>query len=565
MCAMLHERQPPSRLRRAFCERGALALALGLLFWVALPEATLRADKGGRAVASEAPAAAEAAMAVLRRDGNAADAAVTAALVAGVVSPSSSGLGGGCFIHVWNAATKQAIVLDARETAPGVLNNDAFEARPFGPAERGRWVGVPGELHGLYELHRRFGKRPWAELVQPAIQAAASGFVVGEHLARAFVSAESDLLLDPGLSTLWLRRGSAPQAGAKVRNPALASTLRRIAAAGPNAFYEGSVAADIVSTVKKVGGGMDVRDLREYRTVERQPLMRNWGGYEVHTMPPPSAGGMMLLQALALYTPEELRSLGFGSAAYLHALAESFRGSLSDRLRFLGDPDFVPVDVPGLLSESRMRTRRQGISMERTHAIPRFDQPEHGTHHLVTADGFGNVVSLTTTVNRAFGAKLTAVRSGVVLNDELDDFTSRAAVQQFGMLESPNRARARARPVSSMTPTLVVKDGSVVLAAGGSGGMNIATDVSQMVIAALTFDMSPEQLLATPRFQVPTRGATMALPADTPEPLRAELQRRGERLHLFESSTSAVQIIKRQNGQLQAGADARKFGRALAE
>jgi gamma-glutamyltranspeptidase / glutathione hydrolase len=551
--------------RRRRVAHGLWIGVLGLGLWLTFPEAKLRAGESGRAVASEAPDAADAAMAILRQGGSAADAAVTAALVGGVTNSSSSGLGGGCFIHVWDASAARSFIIDARETAPSAINNEAFENRPFGPSERGRAVGVPGELRGLYDLHRRFGKLPWSQVVLPAAQLAARGFTVNEHQGNMLAYFERELLLDAGLTDLWLRGGSAPAAGKRVKHTKLAATLRRIATGGPNAFYEGTIAAEIVSTASRAGSSLDINDLRQYRSKEREPLAREWGGYTVLTMPPPSAGGMMLLQTLGLYTRDELKQLGFGTAAYWHALAEAFRGAISDRMRFVGDPDFVEVNTQGLISEERMRVRRSRISMERTHAIPRFDQSEHGTHHLVTADSQGDVVSLTTTINGPFGSKLTTSRSGILLNNELDDFTEQEAVGKFGLLESPNRARASARPTSSMMPTLVVKDGRVVLAAGGSGGMNIATDVTQMVVGALVFDTPLDTLLASPRFQVPTKGPTLAIPAATPLAFRNDLERRGERFATFDRAFSAVQLIRRSDGRLQAAADPRKFGRAVAE
>jgi gamma-glutamyltranspeptidase len=487
---------------------------------------------------------------------------VVAALVAGVTNPSSSGIGGGCFIHFWSAKEQRSVVLDARETAPAALHAEPFENRPFGPVERGQLVGTPGEIRGLYELHRRFGKLKWSEVVAPAIQAASSGFKVGDHLARSLTANESDLLVDEGLSNQWLAKGAALKAGTLARNPKLAATLKRIAQAGPNALYEGALAAEIVKTVRAVGGTLDIQDLKDYQVQERTALETAWGGYRVLSMPPPSAGGLMLLQSLKLFSKEELAQFGFGTPAYWHALAEAFRGSIGDRMRFIGDPAFTAFDVTTLLTDQRMRERRAQISLERTHTIPRFVQSEHGTHHLVTADSSGNFVSLTTTINRAFGAKLLTPNSGILLNDELDDFTPSFAIKALGLAENPNRPRPGARPTSSMTPTLVVKDGRVVLAAGGSGGMNIATDVSQMVIAALTFDTPLSELVASPRFQIPLHGASLGIPANTPDAAKRELQLRGERFSEFGTAMSAVQMIRYRNGQLEAAADPRKFGAA---
>jgi gamma-glutamyltranspeptidase / glutathione hydrolase len=537
-----------------------LVAALGL----SLPSLSVGAAPQLRAVASESQEATLRAMSVLRRGGNAADAAVVAALVAGVTNPNSSGIGGGCFIHFWSAKEQRSVVLDARETAPAALDAEPFEHRPFGPVERGRLVGTPGEVRGLYELHRRFGKLKWSEVVAPAVQVASSGFKVGEHLARSLLTNESELLVDGGLSNQWLAKGAPLKAGVYAKNTRLAATLKRIGQAGPNAFYEGPLAAELVKTVRAAGGTLSAQDLKDYRVQERTPLETEWAGYRVLTMPPPSAGGLMLLETLKLFSKEELAHFGYGTPAYWHALAEAFRGAIGDRMQFIGDPAFTAFDVATLLTEQKMRQRRAQISLERTHTIPRFVQHEHGTHHLVTADSAGNFASLTTTINRPFGSKLLAQQSGVLLNDELDDFTPTAAIKSLGLSDNPNRPRANARPTSSMTPTLVVKDGRVLLAAGGSGGMNIATDVSQMVIAALTFDTPLGELLASPRFQIPLFGASLAIPASTPEEFKRELHLRGERFSEFGTAMSAVQMIRYRDGQLEAAADPRKFGTASA-
>lgn len=538
---------------------GALICAL----FIGAP--SLAARGPSRAVASESPEAARQAMAQLRAGGNAVDAAVTAALVAGVVSPVSSGLGGGAFIHYFDAATQRAIILDARETAPAAFDAEGFEVRPIPHEQRGRLVGVPGELRGLYELHRRYGSRSWADVVTPAAEVAAKGFVVNRHLARTLSFAQERLMVEPALRELWFPGGSPRQAGTRVKNPNLAATLRRIAQEGPQAFYEGTIAADIVAAARRYGGALSLEDLANYRVLEREPLTVQWEGYTVHTMPLPSAGGLMLAQALGLFSKADLQRLGFNTPAYQHALGEAFRASIADRLRYLGDPSFEPLDLGALIEPSRLRQRREQLSMFRTRSLGALVPPEHGTHHLVTADAAGNVVSLTTTVNKGFGAKIVAANSGVVLNDELDDFTLKQWVEPLGMAHSPNRPRAGARPVSSMTPTLVLRDGRVVLAAGGSGGFNIATNVAQMVVAHLAFERPIADLVREPRIQIPLGGATLRVPKATPAEHVADLRLRGEVVEPVRFTSTAVQLLTHTGGSWQAAADPRKFGLALTE
>lgn len=548
---------------RGVGSRWAWFAGIALFATLRLPEPVQASGKARFAVATEAPRATKEAQRILEKGGNAVDAAITAALVSGVVSPSSSGLGGGTFIHYWNSKQGQSMILDAREVAPSETVGADFESRPFSTQERGKWVGVPGELAGLWELHRRYGSKPWGSLVEPAIGAAERGFDVSLHLGRALRGAEKDLRQDPGLSRQWLSRGRT-QAGARVNNPLLAITLRRIAQHGPQGFYEGPVAADMVQTVRAAGGWLSHADLTAYTVKERKPLKVRFGDFEVYTMPPPSAGGLMMAQAMKVYSPSELRALGFNTPAYQHALAESFRASLADRFRYLGDPDVEKVRQDELLATNRLESRRARISLEHTHRIERFGQEESGTHHLVVADPNGDFVTLTTTVNRAFGAKLMARNSGLLLNDELDDFSKNAWMTPYGGGLSPNRARPNARPLSSMTPTFAVRDGKVVLALGGSGGMNIATDVSQMALGHLVFGLPPEELLRAPRFQIPIGGRTIAVTGGATVEHIKDLESRGELVATIEFTSAAVQMIAVPDGvHLTPAADPRKFGLAV--
>lgn len=551
---------------RNFTE-GRLSCVVGLLTLLVLswsvPHTRAAEALGQVAATTENARSTNAAIEQMQAGGNAVDAAVAAALVAGVTSPTSSGIGGGCFINYFDAQNQAVTILDARETAPSDIVPEHFESRPFESSARGRWVGVPGEVAGLHELHQRFGARSWQDVVAPAIDAARNGFAVSPHLARSLVWAKDSIAADPFLKGLWLGRSLSQ--GSSVKNPRLASTLERVANEGPKVLYEGAIAAEIVNTVRAHGGALSLDDLAGYRVRERKPLQTTWGAYEVYTMPPPSAGGMMLVQTLALYEKAELQQLGYNTPAYQHALAEAFRGGFADRMRFVGDPDLEPVPLDRLVSATRMQQRRSNISLLRTHAIPRFGMEEHGTHHLVTADANGNVVSLTTTVNRTFGAKLATPRTGIVLNDELDDFTLQKHAALFGLERSPNRPRPGARPVSSMTPTLVLQNGRVVLAAGGSGGLNIAPNVTQSVVSSLTFDLHPEQVLEAPRFQMPMMNATILVPKGTPQAHIADLERRGEIVGEVRFEGTAVQMLRVDGENKRAAADPRKFGLARVE
>jgi len=533
---------------------GALALAV--------PTAQGRSAAAPGAVASENLVVSQTAIEVLKRGGNAIDAAISAALSAGVASPSSSGLGGGAFAVVHRAGERTPMILDFREEAPERVDAAALERRPLPWNERGHLVGVPGEARGLWELSRRFGKLPWAELTKPAERRARLGFPVNAHLARALGS--SELAQEPSLAALFFPKGRAALAGSLIKNPKLARTLQRLGAEGPAAIYDGVIASEIVATVASAGGTLALSDLAQYRAKERTPIKVQWEGYEIFTMPPPSAGGLLVAQTFGSLTKQELNNLGYQSGALSHWLAEHFRASLVDRFREVGDPEVVNVDVAALTEPARLAARKRRIALDRTHSLPLLSQEEHGTHHLVVTDTAGNVISLTTTVNRGFGAKLVTPQTGIVLNDQLDDFTLRRDADALGATRYPNAPRPRARPTSSMTPTIVLRDGKPVLALGGSGGMTISSNVTQLLVGRLGFSKTPEELLSAPRFFVPYRGPFTLMLEDTSAPnLREDLARRGERVSTMPPGGSAVQIIAWDGDKPSAAADPRKFGSAL--
>ena len=573
-----------TRLPRAFASpisapafAGLCALGLALV----APGSRAQPKPAHVAVATENAVASREAMAQLDAGGNAVDAIVTAALVSGVTAPSSSGLGGGGFAMLWRAATREPYVLDGRETAPAAIDATAFEIRPFKAAERGRATGVPGELAGLFELQHSFGKRKWRDVVLPASRVARAGFPISPHMATVLFGltpktpagfhdsaykeayAEQVVATDPGIASVFFPGKKAGTDGQRVTNPKLARTLETIAAQGKVALYEGALGRDLFASVQQKGGALSAGDLKAYRPLARTALHVRWEGYDVYTMPPPSAGGLMVAETLGTFSKPELQRLALNSGAYQHTLAEAMRGALADRLRYLGDPDFEQLDVPALLDPKRLAARKQLISSERTHALPRFESDEHGTHHLLVVDAEGNVASITTTVNTAFGAKFSGAQSGIVANDELTDFNRLSDVTPFGLTQSPNRPRPGARPISSMTPTIVVKDGKVVLALGGSGGPLIATNVTQLLLARLVFGLSPDALVHLPRFAVPSSGPSLLLEAGAAQPLLDDLAWRGETTLVMPKNPTAVQVIAIDDTGVTAASDPRKHGSAL--
>ncbi len=542
------------------CSVGATLLSI-------VPQLEAQSARIPYGVATESPGATREAGRVLAAGGNAIDAAICAALVSGFTNPSSSGIGGGGFALIWSARDRQPFIVDFRETAPAAVDAAALSTRPVPPEKRGQTVGVPGEVAGLYELSQRFGKLKWQDVVGRAARLASVGFAAEPHTTEQVNDQARGLLFQSrGFRSLYTPGGKPLQLGQKLTAPQLAKTLRRIAAEGRRGFYEGPVASDLVGAVASVGGSLSLADLRDYKTVSREPVQIEWAGKRILTMPPPSAGGLLLAETLALFQPQELTGMQDAPGKRIHLLAEAMRGASADRARFIGDPAFVSVDMSRLLDPARMARRKALMAETRTHTQPRFGLEDAGTHHLVTADADGNWVSLTTTVNNAFGAKLFASQSGVLLNDELYDFSTPDSVAAFGLKESPNRVRPGARPVSSMTPTLVLENGLPTLALGGSGSLTIGPNVTQVLLNRLAYGMPVDAALAAPRFTIPSprTGQTLWLEAALATPLGADLSARGE-LWLSKDSKNAVQIVAREGESFSAAADPRKGGSSEAQ
>ncbi|NUQ78788.1 MAG: gamma-glutamyltransferase [Polyangiaceae bacterium] len=520
------------------------------------------------AVASEHPAATKLAMSVLERGGNAVDAAVAGMLAVGVMQPVSSGLGGGGFALIYDAKAKRVTALDFRSAAPkGLSPNDYVGLWARRKVKEGIMTGVPGELAGLSAMHARWGKLAFAECARGAIETATQGFSVSAHMARVLRMNEAWVQKSPVYAAIFHPGGAVLSVGATAKNPALAATLSRIAAEGKAALYEGSIAADIVETARAGGSRMGIDDLARYEAIEREPLKTTWEGNEVYTMPPPSAGGVLMLETLHMHSKADLAALGFGTGAYQHMLAETFRGAVADRVRLLGDPAFVKVDVDALVSRERMKARRARISLTSTTPAEKFSVSDAGTSHLVAVDEEGNVVSVTSTVNTMFGAKL-VTKGGFVLNDELNDFTFERIERIFGIRFGPNRPRAGARPVSSMTPTVVLRDNTAILALGGSGGTRIATGTTQVLLAHLAFDRNVGEAVAGGRIETPPWGG-LYVDTSTPPEIIKDLEGRGEVVSASMPNFSAVQAvsIQRKDGArvIEAAADPRKGGGAAVQ
>lgn len=515
-------------------------------------------------VAVDHTLASEAGAEILRRGGNAVDAAVAAALAAGVVQPSASGLGGGGFAVIVDP-DGASHVLDFREVAPAAATVDMFMKvqKPKASTKGGLSVAVPGEPAGLEALVRRYGRLPLKVVVQPAARLAREGFPAGAHLIDVLgMSAERAPDLAKGLFG-----GPVPTRGDWVKRAALAATLDAFGARGARALTSGPLAEDMVSAIQGSGGVVTVEDLAAYQPKDRQPVLGHYRGWSIVAMPPPSSGGAVLLQVLGVLEGYDLASLGQNSADELHLLAEAFKHAYADRARWMGDPDRVTVPLDRLLSPDRILEIRRAIVPGRTFPPEAYGMAappptDAGTQHISVLGPDGMAVALTTTVNTSFGSEVFAPRSGVLLNDQMDDFATRPGEgNAFGLQGgAANVVAPGSRPLSSMSPTVLISaDGKERIVIGASGGPFIISSVVQVLVDMIDFGMDPSEAVAAPRIHHQWSPDVLMLDEGiSPDTARA-LAARGHTLKTF-SFFSSVQVI-RGDGQRALGAsDPRKGG-----
>ncbi len=533
-------------------------------------------------VAAANPLAVEAGYRVLQRGGTAIDAAVAMQMVLNLVEPQSSGLGGGAFILHYSASDRKLSTFDGRETAPAAARPDRFigaDGRPlrFLDAEvGGKSVGTPGVLRALELAHAKYGKLPWAELFQPAIRLATDGFPLSPRLHRLLATVRL-LGRNRAMRRMYYQDDDTPKpVGTLLKNPALAATLRKIAAGGANAFYEGEIARDIVNTVKHAPnpGDLDAGDLAHYRAKQREPVCAPYRQWKVCGMPPPSSGGVTVLEVLGMLQWLAPRKLTTDPVRAAHLIAEAERLAFADRERYLADADFVPVPVAGLLAPAYLAARAALIRPD--HALnralpgspPGAPRAEFGdgaapelpcTSHMSIVDAAGNAVAMTSSIEFAFGSQ--QMVDGFLLNNELTDFSFVA--EQDGKLVA-NRVEPGKRPRSAMAPTMVFdRNGKLVLLLGSAGGSAIINHVIKTLVAALDWKLDIQQAIAFPNFG--NRGGPTELERGTAAagwvgPLRAL----GHEVRIIDM-TSGVQAIERTQDGWSGGADPRREGVAKGD
>jgi gamma-glutamyltranspeptidase/glutathione hydrolase len=505
-------------------------------------------------VAAAHPLAVDAGYEVLKRGGSAVDAAIAVQMVLGLAEPAASGIGGGAFMLHWSQRDRTLRTYDGRETAPAAARPDLFLDEQKQPLEfleaaaSGRSVGVPGVIRMLELAHKRHGKLPWAQLFDPAISLSESGFAASPRL-RTLLEREIVLRQDPAARKIYY------DAGGDIRNPEYGKTLRAIAAGGADAFYRGPIAADIVRAVRSHArpGDMTEADLAGYQALERDALCGNYRVWVVCSMPPPSAGGVALLQVLGVLERKGFSRAAPHSAEALHLLAEAQRLAYADRARYLGDADFVTVPLQALLDPGYLNQRARLIG-ERALTVAPPGSFESGTSHLAIADAEGNVVSMTTTIESIFGSRIMA--RGFLLNNQLTDFD----FEPGGV----NQVQGGKRPRSSTTPAIVFgADGGLRLAAGSAGGSMIINYVAKTLVAVLDWDLDIQAAVAAPNFGNRS-GPTEIEQGSAYEAIAPALRARGHQISIREL-TSGSHGIERVPGGWRGGADPRRDGRVQGD
>lgn len=478
-------------------------------------------------------------------------------------------------------ADGRTIFLDFRECAPKRANRDMYLGPNGEPTKDSifgwRSSGVPGSVSGFADAHKKFGSKAWAGLLGPAIRLARDGFTVSAPLAESLRS-EQHLATDPESKRIFLRNGDYYRSGETLKQPELADTLERIARNGADGFYSGETAQRLAAAMSAHGGLITEGDLKAYKTIERQPLTGEYKDFHIITAPPPSAGGIGLLQILGILKGTNYGSDGANSVKAVHYEAEAMRRFYADRSEYLGDPDFYVVPVKPLLDPAYLEKRRSSIDPNRAtpsdfvspglpkamNAEIRWRESSETTHYNVV-DSHGNAVAVTYTLNNSYGNGITAPGLGFLLNDEMDDFVSKPGEpNMFGMVGGDaNAIEPGKRPLSSMTPTIITKNGKLFMAVGAPGGSRITTGVTEVILDVIDFHMNPQDAVDLPRFHEQWKPDILYLQNGFPEATEEALKKMGYEVKPTEG-VARVEAIVLDNGVLEGGTESRLSGKVAA-
>ncbi|HTC33733.1 MAG TPA: gamma-glutamyltransferase [Bryobacteraceae bacterium] len=546
--------------------RVACALLLSVSLLARQPEHALHAM-----VVAQEPLAADVGLRVLQSGGNAIDAAVAVAFALAVTHPVAGNIGGGGFLLA-RFADGRATFIDFREKAPLAATRNMYLDSKGNVTKDSlvgwRAAGVPGTVRGLELAHKKYGHRPWTELVDPAIQLASAGFPVSYPLSASLES-DSGLLSEfPESKRIFVKA----HYGDKLVQPDLAATLTRIRDRGASDFYDGETAQKLVAAMASNGGLITLADLKAYQAVEQEPLRGHYHGDEIITAPPPSAGGVGLLQMLAMLDGSGYEKTGPGSAASIHYVAEVMRRFYADRSEYFSDPDFAPVPVSKLLDPHYIASRRATI--DREHATP-SSQIRPGvltahesteTTHFNIVDAEGNAVAVTYTLNNSYGSGVTVPGLGFLLNDEMDDFAAKPGTENlFHLIQGEaNAIQPGKRPVSSMVPTIVTRDGKFFLALGAPGGSRIINGVLQVFLNVVDFHMNVQDAVDWPRFHHQWMPDVLYVEKGISPDTIALLRSMGHQVSQLDptSGVARVEAILNQDGWLQGATDPHGSGKA---
>jgi gamma-glutamyltranspeptidase/glutathione hydrolase len=515
---------------------------------------------------------------VLRQGGNAVDAAVATGFAMAVTYPRAGNLGGGGFMVIHSRERREDIAIDYRETAPAAITSDIFLGADGKPdiaksRDSALSIGVPGTVAGLTLALEKYGsgKFTLADLLRPSIELARGGIVIADDSADTLPEGHRRLARWPASAKIFSRPDGTPlREGDTLVQPELAATLAAIAEQGSRGFYEGPVAAKLAKAIGDAGGIMTQHDLKSYQAVIRAPMRGSYRGYDIVSMPQPSSGGTVLLETLNIMEGFPMQDLQQGSASALHVMIEAMKRAYADRARYLGDPAFINAPVATLISKEYAARQRASIDLDR--ATPWSDAlsatpPREGgnTTHFSVVDSSGNAVSNTYTLNFSYGVGLVAEGTGVLLNNELDDFTAApGASNAFGLVGfEANLPGPGKRPLSSMTPTIVLKDGKPVLVTGSPGGSRIISAVLQVIVNTLDYGMDVAAAVAAPRLHHQWLPDEVRIERGFSEAAIAGLRAKGHRVIEPLGQTSANTIAVTENGLLGAP-DPRSRGAAAA-